>query len=395
MLSNIWLFRLQKRQLSKYYSSDRVKLLQATILSNIFLGCAAIVLLFSTGIKIAFPDLMDPVSRNIFLVVDVSLSALCLIAYGFLQTGYFKVGREIFTIAAFVATISSVMLTGGFPNSMVVPCLVILPVVAYLFYGGKVGFALAVTVLAVVLFQWFAVLYLGLTLPDFTSHASSSTNEIIVFAMTFGAIVAMVSIYHSWNQRLQRQLTEERANFVRLAGQDALTGIANSRKFHEELELTGRGASCDVQDFAVVFIDLDDFKSINDNYGHQAGDKVLKAVALRIENCIRDEDLAARIGGDEFAILLRAEFDSLLLDKVKIRLRKIAREPIVVNGVDHKIGMSIGHSKYSKCEDNLARLLKQADQSMYADKSRKDQRKPKVGDYDQHAEISKAEARAA
>ncbi len=395
MLSNIWLFRLQKKQLNKHYSGDRVKLLQATILSNIFLGCAAIVLIFSAGIKLVFPELMDLQSRQIFIVLDICLSALCFVAYGFLQTGYFKTGREIFTTAAFTATIAGVMLTGGFPNSVVVPCLVILPVIAYLFYGKKVGFTLAITVLAIVFIQWLAVYNMGLKLPDFTSHASLSTNSLIVFSMTFGAIVAMVSIYHNRNLMLHKELLDERRNLAKLASQDALTGIGNSRKFHEELDLLGRAGMDDKRDFVVLFIDLDDFKLINDSYGHQVGDKVLKAVAAKIQNCVRDRDAVARIGGDEFAILLKPEIDPVLIDKIRIRLRKIAFEPIPVNGTTHYIGMSIGCSNYCGCAGDLSLLLKQADQSMYRDKSRKDARKLRVNSDDQRSKIVEHAEKAA
>ena len=109
MLSKKRLFRLHKRQLSKHYSGDRVQLLLATILSNIFLGCSAIVLVFSVGIKFAFPELMDPASRAVFLPLDLALITLCLVAYGFLLSGIFNIGRGLFISVAVVASIAGVM----------------------------------------------------------------------------------------------------------------------------------------------------------------------------------------------------------------------------------------------------------------------------------------------
>lgn len=380
MFSNFWIFRLQKKQLARHYSDDRAKLFQAGVLSNIFLGCAAVILLFSVGVKLVFPDLMDPVSRRIFLGVDLSLSSMCFVAYGFLQAGFFKTGREIFTISAFTATIVSIMLTGGYPNSMVLPCLIIPPVIAYLVYGGRVGFALAITVFTIIHAQWFASAFLGLNLPDLTSKASESINQMIVFSTTYGAVVAMVAIYQNRNQQLQKELTEERMNLSLLANQDALTGIGNSRKFYEDLELLGQMALEENCSFAIMTIDLDDFKQINDTYGHQTGDKVLIATANRIKNCIRVGDVVARIGGDEFAILLRSTVNIDLVDKTRIRLRKIALEPIVVDGIDHFIGMSIGHSLFPEYTLDTNLLLRQSDKSMYEDKTRKSKRKQTPGD---------------
>ena len=159
--------------------------------------------------------------------------------------------------------------------------------------------------------------------------------------------------------------------------------------------MLGRAAIDGNQDFAVLIIDLDDFKLVNDTHGHQIGDKVLKAVVVRIKNRIREGDVVARIGGDEFAILLKPEIDSVLVDKIRIKLRKIALEPIVFGGVDHHFGMSIGYSKYCECEGNLSLLLNQADQSMYCDKSRKDARKSKANDCDQRSKIAEAVKRLA
>ena len=108
-----------------------------------------------------------------------------------------------------------------------------------------------------------------------------------------------------------------------MANKDALTGIDNSRKFHEELDLFGRAAIDSKQDFAVLIIDLDDFKPVNDIHGHQTGDKVLKSVAVRIKNCVREGDVVARIGGDEFVILFKLEIDSVLGVIIRTRAESV------------------------------------------------------------------------
>ena len=116
---------------------------------------------------------------------------------------------------------------------------------------------------------------------------------------------------------------------------------------------------------------MDDFKYINDFYGHHTGDEVLKIIATRIEDCVREKDVVARIGGDEFGILLKPVIDTLIVDQIKIKLQKRVHDPLLVNGVRHRVGMSVGHSVYPDCSNDLNKLLKIADQSMYDAKVKK------------------------
>lgn len=368
------LFDFQVQNLEKHYADDRVKLFNANVLSNIFLGCAAIVLVFSVGLKIVFPDLMAPLSKRVFLFFDIGLIITCLFAYGFLQRGYFNIGRGIFTVAAVVSTLSAVMLTGGFPNSVARPTLVLVPVIAYLFYGGRVGLFLAVAVLSVVFAQWYAVAFLGLVLPDYTSLSSPAMNSFIVFVTSFGAVLAIIATYQHRNHLLQQALSTERRNFAELANRDALTGLGNTRYFYDKLERSGELAAKNDGRLAVFYIDLDCFKPINDTYGHEVGDQVLKAVALKIQNCVRKDDLVARIGGDEFAVLMRSMVDDFEIEKVLYRLRKIGYKPLTIDGCDHFVGLSIGHSEFPNDTRDVKQLLINADQLMYRDKQDKDKR---------------------
>jgi len=374
LISGFWLFRLQSGLLSKHYAQDRLVLSQATILANIFLGCAVIVLIFSVSLKLVFPELMDETSRQVFIVLDISLITLCVIAYGALLQGHFDFARGLFTATAAVSILAGIMLTGGFPNSLVTPCLVLFPVIAYLFYGGKTGFRLTIAIMAVVLVQWYAVAHLGLVLPDYTSKASPSTNSFIIFTMTFGAVMAIIGIYHSRNQALQLALSEERRNFAEQANQDALTKLGNSRYFYDELEKHGMLAKEKGRRLALFYIDLDRFKMINDTFGHQVGDKVLKITARRIEQCIRKDDIVARVGGDEFAVLMKSQVSDKEIGNIQRRLRSITSDPIGVGDENHQIGISVGISVFPDGTKDVKQLLQDADKSMYRDKSRNQER---------------------
>ena len=149
------------------------------------------------------------------------------------------------------------------------------------------------------------------------------------------------------------------------ANYDQLTSLANRayfKKFLASLDLAQGEMS------ALLYIDLDKFKNINDSYGHDVGDKYLQVVAKRISNQLRDNDLAARIGGDEFAVVitrLSCEEDS---ERVAKRIIGAFSRPIEIEGIDHDAGVSIGICDFSySCDVSLA--LVQADKAMYEAKS--------------------------
>lgn len=165
------------------------------------------------------------------------------------------------------------------------------------------------------------------------------------------------------NRDISRQKdAEERLR--RMAMYDVLTGLPN-RRFCEDL-LTREIALARRNDFklAVVFLDLDDFKAVNDAYGHDIGDLLLKQVAGRMLTGIRDSDTVARLGGDEFLIVLQGQHEQKfteILDRV-VRLLSV---PFDLNGIIVKMQCSIGVSVFPDDADNRDDLLQQADAAMY------------------------------
>jgi diguanylate cyclase (GGDEF)-like protein/PAS domain S-box-containing protein len=151
---------------------------------------------------------------------------------------------------------------------------------------------------------------------------------------------------------------------------DHLTDLPNRRLFfdrlHQALDRTRRRTG---QQVAVLFMDLDNFKSINDSLGHEAGDLVLKAVAGRMEGCLRPEDSLARFGGDEFVVLLEAIGGPEVAVQVAERIARELGRPFVLEGQDlfvsSSIGISVGNARTKTPED----LLREADTAMYRVKS--------------------------
>ncbi len=150
----------------------------------------------------------------------------------------------------------------------------------------------------------------------------------------------------------------------RLANHDALTGLTSLRRFRDMLNEALARARRDASEFAVLFIDLDHFKAVNDTQGHDAGDVVLKEVAHRLRDSVRETDTIARVGGDEFVVL--AERTNLPL-AMKIAERIVAHIdlPFALPGGIARIGASIGVALYQSHGSDLDSLMKAADRAMY------------------------------
>jgi diguanylate cyclase (GGDEF)-like protein len=161
----------------------------------------------------------------------------------------------------------------------------------------------------------------------------------------------------------------------RLAFYDMLTDLPNRRLLLDRLEREIASASRHGNYGAVLYIDLDNFKTLNDSMGHFVGDRLLIQVAGRLRDCIRREDTAARLGGDEFVIMLREEERDMerLSDRVMVLARRIQgalTRPYDLNGYIHHITPSIGVTFFSREVSSPDEVLKQADTAMYSAKAK-------------------------
>lgn len=159
---------------------------------------------------------------------------------------------------------------------------------------------------------------------------------------------------------------KEQENKIRqLADTDTLTGLANRMLFNERLHMSVISAQRDAQHFAVLFLDLDGFKQINDTFGHAIGDKLLQEVARSLQIHIRESDTLARLGGDEFTILIshinQAE-DAALVAK---NITRIFSKPFSIDGHEVKVTTSIGIAIYPSDASSANTLMINADKAMY------------------------------
>lgn len=155
-----------------------------------------------------------------------------------------------------------------------------------------------------------------------------------------------------------------------LAVRDALTGLPNRNHFLLQAHALLALAQRQQRPFALLSLDLDRFKAINDRHGHEAGDAVLIHVATQLRACLRQSDLMARMGGDEFLVLLPETPPGPSVAALGKRLRAAAAAPLLWQGVPLSIRLNLGVASYPEAGLKLSDIMRAADQAMYADKQR-------------------------
>jgi diguanylate cyclase (GGDEF)-like protein len=164
---------------------------------------------------------------------------------------------------------------------------------------------------------------------------------------------------------VQRRARADAEQIAHLAYQDALTGLPNRRAADRELAMAKERASRAGRIVAVHQLDLDGFKAINDRHGHEVGDAVLREVARRLAECVRVVDTLARVGGDEFEVIQCMVGAREEVEQLKARLEECLRDPVEIDGLTLRVGMSIGYSLYPEEAAVDADLRRLADAAMY------------------------------
>jgi diguanylate cyclase (GGDEF)-like protein len=183
---------------------------------------------------------------------------------------------------------------------------------------------------------------------------------------------------HVWNMQkslisigmILVMLEEQVSNSEWLALHDELTGLPNRRLFAARLTHAIENADRRKHSVALVVLDLNDFKLINDSLGHDAGDQVLREVSSVLRRSIRGSDTVARLGGDEFIIVATEMPNEGAVARFTESLRTAIERPITVNDQPMMVGASFGHAMYPNDATDATRLLRLADQRMYSIKRR-------------------------
>lgn len=238
---------------------------------------------------------------------------------------------------------------------------VIYPLLLWVIVGNGMRFGLKYMAFAMSL---AGVLFLGIlqTSPYWQVNQPTGIGLLLsVFVLPL-FYLTLIRRLHKTNLELEKQLAET----AYLANHDPLTKVANRMAFHSHLQQVMQQASTQKGRFALLFIDLDKFKAVNDDYGHHVGDALLCEVAARLNQTIGPADLVARLGGDEFGLVVVKEPEGV--EQLKQHLVAVLNKPYLIESKSLHVGASIGMARYPQDGEDMDVLIRHSDQLMYSEK---------------------------
>jgi len=255
---------------------------------------------------------------------------------------------------------------------------------------APVVFLLSFIVLVVLVYQYlkqkhplinlfvlaYVVYVLGMSITLFGLFGLLPFSDVSFYASGVGLVIEAILLSYLLRYRvilLERDVEDHKKTELHLsylANHDPLTELPNRRLFFEIAEVLMNKTARNNEELAVLFIDLDGFKAINDNYGHKVGDELLKEVALRISRKLRKSDVVARVGGDEFVILLSGAVTPKSVATIAKSLVDLVSIPVQLSSGIVQVSSSIGISFYPADGLSVEALVVNADEAMYQVKQR-------------------------
>jgi len=257
----------------------------------------------------------------------------------------------------------------GGTQSPTYPLLILAPAMAGLVGSISLSVAWGLLILAF----WVGVLQAERNGFQFTQIIISQNHSMammIAYAGLAVAVVSVIIIYAEMNKALRQSLQNTNSELAHLSSHDQLTRLPNRRFYDERISLALRRAAENHGMTGLLFIDLNEFKKINDTYGHGAGDKLLIAVAQRIQNSLRETDLVARLGGDEFVAVLEDVKSPEEVTRIAHKLSQAIEQPLYVRQQILKFSASVGVAIFPIDGRQKHELEEKADKAMYLAKKR-------------------------
>ena len=221
---------------------------------------------------------------------------------------------------------------------------------------------------------------LSIPLPTFYNLSANAlnvlahVNPLFIFLLMCTILYTLLVENKLYEALLKEQnflLTADKQKFHYLSHHDSLTNLPNRSYFHTYLQELMDTVDGHHTAISLYFMDLDDFKIINDRYGHEAGDMLLLQAGKRLQSCFRDSDFIARLGGDEFTAIITHSPQEKIAEVLTGRIKKEFKKPFLINKLEIICPISIGTANYPSQAKNAETLLKIADERMYKNKKRK------------------------
>lgn len=334
------------------------------LMSSLFAALLCVGLLYSP-----YPE--NPADKRIAVAI-AALTLLCYLAslLHYKLTHRLVAASNGYAIGVLVATSLPGFITGGMLYSPNMQIIIVIPVWAFLMAGRHYGLLWAGIVTAV-LVAYFIGEQQGVVFHQVIPDEYLLRVKLATWLVALNLVVICLVVYEVNFSMLTDRLTKERSKFAYEAGHDSLTGLSNRKLFRSRVEDAINFSLDENSMAAIVYIDLDEFKPINDQFGHPMGDEVLKVVAQRLKEGVRASDSVARLGGDEFGVVLYGIKDEGVAASISDKLLFALREPIVVGDHEFRIGASLGVTIVPDEGSQTDAVILSADRAMYSAKTQR------------------------
>lgn len=241
----------------------------------------------------------------------------------------------------------------------------IIQVVISFFLAGIRGGVVWLVIIAAVETFYFGLAASGYSFPNYQLAEHVFSGEVTNFFLSFFMVSFIVSLMELNRSSLDRYRELERSRFQYKATHDSLTQLANRELLYSSMAKAVKDCRRSGGRALLLYLDLNNFKPINDDFGHACGDRVLQIVASRLQSMVRINDVVARVGGDEFAILFQRVEPGQSPEHMTTALAKHLNAPINLFGQIFSVGCSIGICEIDGSNNNIDELLAKADNAMY------------------------------
>lgn len=361
------------RLIPDIYKTDSTRRTQASILLAVLIFNNLYCLLSLLFLEYGLPDI--PVSMmntgRFLILIGMGTYFVALVCY--YQFAALNLSAHLVCFGLYSSSVTSLFVTGGYTESPLPVLVMLTPAFAFLLIGLRQGIIWSVVSMGSLILLWVLEQNHIIDPLQLLTHPIVKRNLTLAVPVTVGAmVIAVMIIYEVITEKLREELQDEKNKFKWDASHDSLTGLPNRPEFFHRLQLGMRNAEVNQQSLALVYVDLDGFKPINDQLGHHAGDEVLKVVSRRLQSILRGSDSLVRLGGDEFAIILQGvSTNREIMDGILAKALQAISAKMIIDGKEVSVGASMGIVYFDKDESDINALCRKADIAMYKAKENK------------------------